>query len=279
MGDTSSTGYGGAARWNGASGQAWVQTQALMDAMYRPLEELLVEAVSARRPRSVLDVGCGTGATTVAVAARLGEGSRCCGVDISEPMVAAARARGGAATFLRADVQEHAWAAGEFDAVMSRFGVMFFDDPVRAFGNLRGGATDDASLVFVAWRDIEENPFMTAAERAAGHLLPDMPPRRPDGPGQFGFADRDKVHGILAEAGWTGISIEPIDVTCAFGEEDLVGYFTRLGPVGLALPGVDDATRERVIDTVRPAFAPFVHGPEVRFTAACWLVKAHSTGQ
>lgn len=262
----------GAARWNGPSGQAWVQTQALMDQMYRPLEELLVEAVGARRPRSVLDVGCGTGGTTVAVAERLGAGARCLGVDVSEPMLEAARARGGRASFLRADVQEHEWAPGSFDLIMSRFGVMFFEDPVRAFSHLRGAATDNAGLVFVAWRDIAENPFMTVAERAAAPLLPDLPPRRPDAPGQFGFADAGRVRAILDATGWTEVTIEPVDVTCTFPERELAGYFTRLGPVGLALPGVDDETRAKVIDTVRPAFAPYVHGDEVRFTAACWWV-------
>ncbi|MBL7258074.1 class I SAM-dependent methyltransferase [Paractinoplanes lichenicola] len=269
------TGYGGAARWNGPSGQAWVETQALMDGMYRPLEELLLDAVSARQPASVLDVGCGTGGTTVALAARLGPGSNCVGVDISEPMIEAARTRGGTATFLRADVQEHEWPPDSFDAVMSRFGVMFFDDPVRAFGNLRRAAP---SLHFVAWRAIEENPFMTAAERAAAPLLPAMPPRRPTGPGQFGLADAAQTRSILASAGWTDITIEPIDITCTFPEADLVGYFTRLGPVGVALRDTDDQTRTQVIDTVRPAFTPYIHGPEVRFTAACWLVQASSTG-
>ncbi|GAB2568094.1 hypothetical protein Aab01nite_43920 [Paractinoplanes abujensis] len=269
-------GYGGAARWNGPSGQAWVETQALMDGMYRPLEELLVDAVSARRPTRVLDVGCGTGATTVALAARLGPGAACVGADISEPMLEAARARGGRATFLRADVQEHEFAPDTFDAVMSRFGVMFFDDPVRAFANLRRAATADASLTFVAWRSIEENPFMTAAEQAAAPLLPAMPPRRPTGPGQFGLADGPRTHGILAAAGWTDISVEPLDVRCTFAETDLIGYFTRLGPVGLALPAVDAETRAQVIETVRPAFDPYVHGADVRFTAACWLVTARA---
>src|SRR5262245_44619261 len=129
--------YGGAARWNGPSGQGWVQTQSLMDGMYQPIEDLLVEAVAARPRAAVLDVGCGTGATTVAVAERLG--GRCVGADISEPMLTAARARaeqrGVAADFVQADVQQHEWPPGEFDAIMSRFGVMFFDDPVQAFTN------------------------------------------------------------------------------------------------------------------------------------------------
>ncbi len=253
-----------------------MQTQAVIDVAYRPLEELLVDAVAARNPRTVLDVGCGTGGTTVAVAERLG--AACLGADIAEPMVTAARARaaerGIDATFVLADAQEHAFEPASFGAVMSRFGVMFFEDPVRAFTNLRRAATADATLTFIAWRAIEENPFMTVAERAAAALLPDLPPRRTEGPGQFAFADAGRVRRILDAGGWAGISIEPVDMMCTMPEPELIGYFTRLGPVGLALPHTGDETRAQVIDAVRPAFDPYVQGDAVRFTAACWMVSA-----
>ena len=153
---------------------------------------------------------------------------------------------------------------------------MFFKDSVRAFANLRRAATDEALLRFIAWRGPAENPFMTTAERAAAPLLPDLPVRRPDEPGQFAFADPDRIRRILAESGWAGIGIRPVDVSCALPESELVHYLTRLGPVGLALGGVDEQTRAHVIDTVRAAFDPFVQGTEVRFTAACWLVDAHA---
>ncbi|WP_250033966.1 class I SAM-dependent methyltransferase [Paractinoplanes maris] len=267
--------YDASARWNGRSGQAWVQLQSVMDHMYRPLESLLVDTVDPAR-RSVLDVGCGTGATTVAVARKLGPGARVTGVDISDSMISAARARDAQLEFVRADVQDHEWAPASFDAVISRFGVMFFDDPVRAFAHLHRAATPEAGLVFLAWRDIAENPFMTVAERAAAPLLPNLPPRRPDGPGQFAFADPTRVHHFLDAAGWTGITVEPTDVECTLPEPELVGYFTRLGPVGLALPDADDETRTEVITTVRAAFTPFIHGTEVRFPAACWLIRAQA---
>jgi hypothetical protein len=115
---------------------------------------------------------------------------------------------------------------------------------------------------------------MTAAERAAAPLLPNLPARRPDAPGQFAFANRDRVHAILEESGWAGIDIRPIDVECAFPEKELVTYLTRLGPVGMVLHEADDRTRSQVVQTVRPAFDPYVHGAEVRFTAACWMAGA-----
>ena len=118
---------------------------------------------------------------------------------------------------------------------------------------------------------------MTTAERAARPLLPNLPDRRSDGPGQFAFADPDRVAAILRESGWTAIEIQPIDVPCTLPEAVLARYVTQLGPVGRILQEADDETRKRVIDAVRPAFDPYVKGTEVRFTAACWLIAARST--
>ena len=271
--------------WNGPAGNAWVDAQTTLDHLFRPLEKLLVEAACASSPPTgrVLDVGCGTGGTTLAIARALDPGADCTGIDISEPMIAAARNRaardGAAARFVCADAQAHAFEPASFDSIVSRLGVMFFDDPVRAFASLRHAAKDDALLRFIAWRGAAENPFMTTAERAAAPLLPDLPPRRPDAPGQFGFADRHRVQAILEQSGWRGIDIRPVDLPCTLPEKDLVGYLSRLGPVGLALRQVDERTRERVIGTVRAAFEPFVHGDEVRLVAACWMVAAHAPGR
>jgi SAM-dependent methyltransferase len=269
-----------AALWNGAAGRAWVDEQALLDRLFAPFLERLVGEVAAEAPGSVLDIGCGAGATTVAIARRLGPAAPATGVDISEPLVSAARARaereGVPATFIRADAEDHAFEPASVDMVVSRFGVMFFADPVRAFANVRQAARPGAALRAIAWRSGAENPFMTAAERAAAPLLPDLPPRRADGPGQFAFADAGRVRGILADSGWTAIDVHPIDVECRLSEADLVSYLTRLGLVGIALRDADDATRQRVIPVVRAAFDPFVVDGECRFTAACWAIDARA---
>jgi len=266
--------------WNGLAGHAWVDTQDLLDRIYKPFEALLGDLVAARSPRHVLDVGCGTGSTTLAVARLLGENGRCTGIDISEPMIAAARARAereqAPTDFICANAQTHAFERASVDMIVSRFGVMFFDDSIAAFANLRRAATADAELRAIVWRSAADNPFMTAAERAAAPLLPNLPPRRPNVPGQFAFANTEHVRTILEEGGWSGITISPIDVACTLPETELTRYFTRLGPVGLVLHDVDEQTRERVVTTVREALTPYVHGAEVRFTAACWMISARA---
>jgi SAM-dependent methyltransferase len=267
--------------WNGPAGRAWVEGQELLDRILKPFEDLLVAAVSAGNSGgSVLDVGCGTGGTTLAVARLLGANGRCVGVDISEPMVAAARARaereGSPASFIRADAQSYPFEPARFDKILSRFGVMFFNDSVVAFTNLRRAARAGAELRFIAWRTPAENPFMTTAERAAAPLLPNLPARRPDAPGPFALADGRQVYRILEESGWAEIDVRPIDVPCTLPEKELVTHFTRLGPLGLVLHELDDRTRTEVIQSVRAAFDPYVHGAEVRFTAACWMVGARA---
>jgi SAM-dependent methyltransferase len=269
-----------AALWNGAAGQTWVEAQEPLDRMFRPLEELLVEAVLARGARNVLDVGCGTGATTLAIARALGARGRSVGVDISEPMVALARARAESqrlgATFVVADAQTHAFAEASFDTIVSRFGVMFFADPVQAFVNLRRAVRPAGDLALIAWRGPSENPFMTAAERAAAPFLPDIPPRSTDAPGQFAFADPSRVAGILERSGWSQIDLRPLDVVCTFAKSDLVGYLTRIGPIGRALRAADEETRARITGAVLPAFDSYVRGAEVRFVAGCWMIRARS---
>lgn len=268
------------ALWNGPAGRAWVETQGLLDQVLKPFEDLLVEAIPAGSGGRVLDVGCGTGAVTLAMARRVGAQGWCVGVDISEPMIASARARAEResipASFIRADAQTHAFGPATFDSIVSRFGVMFFDDAVQAFANLRQAVRDGAGLNFAAWRSAAENPFMTTAERTAAPLLPNLPARRPDAPGQFAFADQHRVRRILEAGGWGEIDIRPVDVLCTLSESDLLRYLTRLGPVGLALQEVDAPTRAKVVETIRPAFDTYVHGAEVRFTAACWMVTARA---
>lgn len=267
-----------AARWNGTSGEGWVAAAAVLDRLYRPLADTLVDPIPDGGARRIVDIGCGTGVTTVAAAQRLGPAGRSVGIDISEPMITAARARaereGSPAEFIRADAGSYPFEPGEFDVVLSRFGVMFFDDEPAAFTNLRRASADGATLRFIVWRSAAENPFMTAMHLAARPLLPDLQERPTTGPGPFRFADPDEIRALLRGSGWTGVDVRPLDVDCVMPEADLVTYLTRIGPLALALADADDALRARVVDAVLPAYEQWVHDSEVRLPAACWLVTA-----
>lgn len=265
--------------WNKRS-CAWVENQQLLDRLLQPFEDALMTAIPAGSDDRVLDIGCGTGGATIAAARLLSKKAQCTGIDISEPMLAFARARAErenvSAKFICADAQTYAFEPASFDTLISRFGVMFFDDSMAAFANLRRAATKGARLCFVAWRGAVDNPFMTTAERAAAPLLPNMPARDPDAPGQFAFAHPQRVERILQESGWSDIDLQPLDVVCSMPEPELITYFSKFGPLGLTLHEVNEATRNQVISTVRKAFDPYVHGSEVRFNAATWVVTARA---
>lgn len=264
--------------WNGSAGQAWVAGQELLDGLFKPFEKLLVDTVGVSAGNRILDVGCGAGSTTLAVARVLGTQGGSIGIDISAPMIEAARVRAQRENlpvdFICGDAQLQEFTRGTFDVILSRFGVMFFSDPVAAFANLLRATRDGGKLCFAAWRSAAENPFMTTAERAAAPLFPGVPLRRPSAAGQFAFADPHLVRNILSESGWKDISIEPIDVQCSIPEHGLIPYFMSLGPLGTALQNASADLRAKVIETVGPAFEPFVSGNEVRLTAACWMVRA-----
>lgn len=267
------------ALWNEASGRTWVEMQQVLDRMLAPFEAPLIDAAFPGQGGRVLDVGCGSGATTLAMAKRLGASGSCVGVDISAPLLTAARSRAVAegnsnVTFVQADAQTHAFDPSSFDAMISRFGVMFFDAPDAAFNNIRRAMRVGAKLAFVAWRGPAENPFMTTAKRAAEPLLTNMPKPDPNAPGQFAFADGDRVRRILQSGGWSDINLQPLDVEGTATESELLAYVTKLGPVGLALREADEATRTRVTEVVYAAFQPYIKNGVARFGMASWLVTA-----
>jgi SAM-dependent methyltransferase len=257
--------------WDGPAGDAWVAAQGATDAMFAPLAAKLAEAV--RPGDRVLDVGCGAGATTRAVAAA---GAQATGVDVSRALIAAARAHGTTAEYIVADAGTYAFAPAAVDLVVSRFGVMFFDDPVAAFANLRRATRDGGRLRAITWRAQSENRFMTVAGEAARSLLPDLPRPPADGPGQFAFADAQRVAGILGAAGWSAVEHVPLDLELAMPASGLEVYLTRLGPLSRVLPTLEPEQRDHVVSVVRAAFDPFVDGDEVRFDVACWMLQAEA---
>lgn len=267
--------------WNQTSGQTWVELQALLDRLYQPIAERLVERAFPGVGGRVMDIGCGAGATTLAMARRLGPAGMCLGVDISGPLVAAATARAaaqdlGTARFVEADAQTYDTGGEPFDAIMSRFGVMFFPDFDAAFTNLRRGARPGAGLVFVCWRSAADNPLTDIPVQAAAPYLPPRPAPDLHAPGRFAFADPGRVRGILARTGWHDVDIQPLDAPTPIGLDELTTLSLKLGPLPLALRDESDAVRARVERAVRARLEQEVEHGVVKMSAACWLVTARA---
>ncbi len=265
--------------WNGEMGRTWVEMARVTDQLFESLTAPLLEAAGGGSG-ALLDVGCGAGFTTLALARDLGPGARTVGADISAALLAAARERADAARvpieFICGDAQTFYFEPASFDLIVSRLGVMFFADPVAAFANLRAAATDEARLRFVCWRDPAENPFMTLSARATKDLL-DLPPRIPNTPGPYGLADPERTRGILTEAGWNGVEARPFDATCAMPAEELMTFLTRIGPLREALAEADVERRLAVLEAVRTAAEPYIEGDRVSFEAALWIVDAQAS--
>lgn len=266
--------------WKQSGGAQWVNAADLMDRLLIAYLDRLMDTVGRLASGRVLDIGCGTGATTRSAATILGNRGDAVGLDISPEMIEEARRRarevGSAASFVLDDASSHAFAPNSFDLLISRFGVMFFEDPVAAFANLRRAVRPGGHLHMITWRGPEENAFMIAAEEAAREHVPQLPVRQTGEPGQFGLADRDQVTSILSDAGWSRISLEPADEEIVMSADELDNYLVKMGPVGRIFDELDANTQVKLAVAIRAAFAPYREGDEVRFTASCWSVRAEA---
>lgn len=263
--------------WNGAAGENWVAQQTLLDDLFQPMADALRDELPVI-VTELLDVGCGTGASTLSAAAARPD-AHCTGVDISAPMLDLARQRAAAIgrgiDFIVADAQRHPFATARHDWIQSRFGVMFFEDTQAAFSNLHRAARTGAGLRCIAWRSAQENPFMTTAERALADQLV-LPARVPGAPGQFAFADGEQVRQLLQRAGWQDVDIAPLDLTCFLSRDGLASYVGQLGPVGLALRALPAERADALLQQALTAFAPFIDGDRVRVETACWMIRARA---
>jgi ubiquinone/menaquinone biosynthesis C-methylase UbiE len=263
--------------WSGPAGEKWARFQARLDRQLDPLGKAAMRALAPRLGERVLDVGCGCGHTTLQLAEQVGDRGRVLGVDVSGPMLAVARQRAGAAphvNFAQADAQTAELGFVPFDAVYSRFGVMFFNDPPAAFANLRAAMRPGGRLGFVCWRPYAENRWMREPMEAAEKYLPPSEPSDPLAPGPFAFADPARVRAILEGAGFSEVGIEGFDTPIGGGNlEDSLELSFNIGPLGSALREHPDKL-EDVRDEVRKVLERYVTPDGVKIPAAVWIVRA-----
>ena len=275
--------------WNGQSGERWVAYQARLDAMVAVFGQAAIEAAAPATGERVLDIGCGAGASTLALAARVGAGGQVLGVDISEPLIDRARALARhhtPALFQVADASSAELPEGAFDILFSRFGVMFFDDPTAAFAHMRRALRPGGRVAFVCWRGAAENDWMRVPVGALKGILPPSALPDPEAPGPFSFGDRERVARILTTAGFTDIAISPFDAAVRFGEgetrdaaiDDAVKMTLEVGPLSRALADQPDGIRVRASTAVRAIFADLPGERSVMIDGAAWIVMARNPG-
>jgi len=265
--------------WNGPTGHKWAKHQTDMD---RNLADIGAASLTLANPKPgerVLDIGCGNGATSFALLEAVGPSGDVMGVDVSQPMLAQARSRVTEPNirFIEGDAATYPFAADR-DLVFSRFGVMFFVEPVGAFANIRKAGAKGARLAFVCWRKVEDNEWAMRPWAVAKPFVPDHREAPPNAPGPFAFADRERTRGILADAGFRDIAIEPFNGHMRLGtspEHAAVQLTSLMGPTSRALRNADEATRAKVREVIAKDMAVLQgNAPEIAPGTACWLVSA-----
>ncbi len=259
--------------WNTIAGPTWVAFQDSFDSQLDPLGLEAMRALAPVRGERILDVGCGTGQTSVELASH---GCAVHGVDISAPMLelARTRTRGLTVELELADAQTAELGTGVFDAVFSRFGVMFFADSVAAFANLANAVKPGGRLAFVCWRALADNEWMLLPLQAALPFLPPQTPPDPLGPGPFRFADAGRVRSLLEAAGWSDVELRAHDTTTSAGTvEQAQQIALKAGPLGAALRANPEAT-PNVERAIREVFARHLSADRVQMKAAVWIVTA-----
>ena len=267
--------------WNGPAGQKWVDQSDRLDAMLAPFADKVIAAADLKPGESVMDIGCGAGALTLLAAAEVGDEHGALGVDVSAPLIALARARAATAKaparFELADASVFT-APDPVDIVISRFGVMFFEDPAAAFANIRQSVKPGGRLAFACWQALSLNDWALAPLQAAMPFLKEAPaPADPTAPGPFAFQDKDRVAGILSDAGWKNVAIEPAEQAIVLPGDDVettARFMMQLGPLSrvLGAQGIDPAPVEAALITLMQAHTT----PEGRIAmkSACWMVSA-----
>jgi SAM-dependent methyltransferase len=268
--------------WNTVAGPRWVGLGGFVERRVAVVNDLLLARSGVAAGESVLEIGCGTGAATIPFAEAVGTRGRVVGVDISEPMLAGARQRVGESglaniTLMQADAQVHPFEPEQFDLITSRFGVMFFADPVSAFSNLLPAARRGGRLCFVCWASLEANKhWLIPYEVALRHLGPPAP-QPPRAPGPMAFSDPDYVRSFLQTAGFADIAIDretPLIAGSTPDEE--AEHACIMGPSGRLIDEKkpDDALRERIRQEMIEAFAAFARGQELRLPSTVFVVTA-----
>ena len=266
-----------AAFWNGPGGKGWLASYERIERHVSGFGDDAMAVANAKPGERVLDIGCGTGATTAELARKVAPDGSVLGVDVSEPLIAAAKARNAAgASFALGDAATWPFEASSADLLFSRFGVMFFADPVATFKNLHRALKPSGRLVFVCWRTPQENPWGLVPFRAAAPHLPPIERPGPEDPGQYAFGDRARVERVLKGAGFGTPTFRPLDRPIFLGKDidDTLDNLGRFGPLSRLFAEATPEQVARAKAAVAAGLAPHAGPAGIVLAGACWLVSA-----
>ena len=267
--------------WDGAGGRHWVDQAERYDRLNERYGARLLSALDPQPGERVIDVGCGNGALALAVAARVRPGGEVVGLDLSGPMLDVARKRAASesldnARFEHGDAQVHALPPASFDAITSRFGVMFFADPVAAFANLAGATRPGGRLVFSCWQDITKNEWLMVPAGAALAYVPFPEMGEPGAPGPFALAEPGRIESVLSDAGWSDVSVEDAEEPMPIGTsvDDAVAFLRTTDLAETLMKDVDEEVAASAWRAVADALEAHAGADGVVLRGSAWIVRA-----
>jgi len=267
--------------WSDIKGDLWVTLQPRIDTMLATFGDKALDTLNPQSGERILEIGCGTGTTTLALGGRVGTSGEILAADLSRPMLNKAIERANVSaehpiTFVEADAQVHSFPTATFDAVYSRFGVMFFDDPIAAFRNIRKAVRPGGRMAYVCWADRKANPWIRIPAGAAKTCL-DLPAPPPDdAPGQFSMENEGRVQQILHDAGWSDIGLERFTVEGSIGSNaaDAARFITKMGPMSEPFALADSDTQNKTLQVIEEALTPYSNDSGVTLGFSTWIVSA-----
>ena len=271
--------------WAGDMGREWARQVEALDRQLAPAGAAGLAALAARPGEHILDLGCGAGATTVEICKAVGPGGKVTGADISPDQIAAARARPGTegAEFIVGNAQTWPFKEAVYDALFSRFGCMFFEDPPIAFSNLHRALKPGARAVMTVWRDLSMNAWAAVPARIGVETLGPAEPVPPGTPGPFAWADPMVFRPILEGSGFSAVEWNETPLELQVGESGDAGpvdracaMLLRIGPLARRLKGLPHETRDMVKARLAPALEPYVRDGWVRMPGLIWVVRARA---
>jgi SAM-dependent methyltransferase len=259
--------------------RAWAEVREPLERQLAPLGQRALAALAPRPGECILDIGCGGGETVLELARAVAPDGAVVGIDLSAAVLAFARraAEGRERVrFVQADAEAYPFEPASFDAAFSRFGVMFFADPIAAFINIRRSLKPNGRMAFVCWRALEENQLDILPLRAASPHLPPLPAFDAEVAGPFAFANPDRVRGILERANFGEIEITAHDDQVGSGDLDtMLMVCSQVGALGKILRESPEL-RAATLPAVRAALAAHDGADGVKLTAATWVVTARA---
>ncbi|KRB02280.1 class I SAM-dependent methyltransferase [Lysobacter sp. Root690] len=271
--------------WNGPVGDRWLTYNDWLDERTAAYGEVAFAAAAPRPGESVLDIGCGAGATSLALARAVGADGNVIGVDVSEPLIGRARERAQASglpvEFHLADASAPLFAPHSFDLLFSRFGVMFFDDPVAAFTELRETLKPGGRIAFACWQEPAKNDWYVLPLNAIAGIV-EQPSVDTSAPGPFAFSDPQRVERILTEAGFAQIELRAFEAPFYHGRgdtreamaEDALQQVFRVGPIQRLLAAQSEDVRARAAQAIEEALEAIATDEGIAVNGATWVVTA-----